>query len=115
MKKMRYLFACFVFGLLTLFSNHSYQAVIENEETNKEQVPETAEHKKFAEVKKNAKDLFEEKCSTCHSIGRPKSKTKTKDEWEITVMRMNNMHGAPITEEQARLIIGYLAENYGKK
>jgi cytochrome c5 len=115
MKKMRYLLACFVFGLLTLFSNHSDQAVIESEETNKEQVAETAEYRKFAEVKKNAKDLFEEKCSICHSLDRPKSKMKTKDEWEITVMRMTNMHRAPVTEAQARLIIDYLAENYGKK
>ena len=115
MKKIRYLFACFVFVLLTLFSNHSDQAVIESKETNKEQLAETAEQGKFAEIKKNAKDLFEEKCSICHPLDRPKSKTRTKDEWEITVMRMMNMHRAPITEAQARLIIDYLTENYGKK
>ncbi len=59
------------------------------------------------------KALFEQKCSTCHSADRPKSKTKTAAEWTKTVMRMKNVNGCPITDEEAKLIIGYLAKNYG--
>jgi mono/diheme cytochrome c family protein len=61
-----------------------------------------------------AQDLFEGKCSLCHSADRPKSKKKTKKEWEATVMRMKNVNGAPLSDEEAGIIIEYLAENYGK-
>jgi cytochrome c5 len=63
---------------------------------------------------KNAKKLFERKCSTCHSIERPKSKAKTKAEWKSTVMRMKNVNMAPISGEEATIIIDYLVEDYGK-
>jgi len=63
---------------------------------------------------KNAKQLFERKCSTCHSIERPKSKAKTKAEWKSSVMRMKNVNMAPISGEEATIIIDYLAEHYGK-
>lgn len=62
---------------------------------------------------KDAKALFEQKCSLCHSIDRPKSKKKSDDEWKSTVMRMKNVNGAPITDEEAEMIIKYLTENYG--
>ena len=64
--------------------------------------------------KVDAKAFFEQKCSTCHSIDRPKSKKKTAKEWESTVMRMKNVNGCPITDEEAKIIIDYLAKNYGK-
>jgi len=57
--------------------------------------------------------LFEQKCSICHSIERPKSKIKTRKEWETTVTRMRNEHDAPITDDEARMIIEYLTEHYG--
>ena len=66
------------------------------------------------EKKVEAKSLFEDKCSSCHSIDRPKSKKKTKEGWEKTVMRMKNVNGCPITDDQAKMIIHYLSENYGK-
>lgn len=62
----------------------------------------------------NAKLLFERKCGTCHSIEKPKSKTQTKGEWEKTVTRMKNVNMAPISNEEAKAIIDYLTENYGK-
>lgn len=62
----------------------------------------------------DAKGLFEGKCSTCHSIERPKSKKKTKQEWESTVMRMKNVNRCPITDQEAKIIIDYLAEHFGK-
>ncbi len=61
----------------------------------------------------NPKSLFEKKCSICHSIERPMSITKTKEGWEATVMRMKDENDAPISNEEARIIIDYLAENYG--
>ncbi len=64
--------------------------------------------------KVDAKALFEQKCSTCHSIDRPKSKKKTAKEWENTVMRMKNVNGCPITDEEAKIIIDYLSKNYSK-
>jgi hypothetical protein len=64
--------------------------------------------------KVDAKALFEQICSMCHSIDRPKSEKKTRNEWESTVMRMKNVHGCPIRDEEARIIIDYLSRNYGK-
>jgi len=61
-----------------------------------------------------ARQLFESKCGLCHSIDRPGSKNKTKEEWRTTVMRMKNVNRAPITAEEAEAIIDHLAENYGK-
>jgi cytochrome c2 len=62
----------------------------------------------------DAKALFEQMCSMCHSIDRPKSEKKTAKEWESTVMRMKNVHGCPIRDDEAKIIIDYLSKNYGK-
>ena len=62
----------------------------------------------------DAKALFEKKCSTCHSIKKPTSAKKTQSEWNETVMRMKNKNGAPVGDEEAKTIIAFLAENYGK-
>ncbi len=70
--------------------------------------------KELATSTVDAKSLFEEKCSICHSLERPKSKEKTYDEWEATVTRMKDVNGCPITDEEAKIIIDYLAKNYGK-
>jgi hypothetical protein len=61
-----------------------------------------------------AKDLFESKCSSCHSTQRPKSAKKTKEGWEETVIRMMKVRGASINDEEAEIIIDYLTKNYGK-
>ncbi len=66
------------------------------------------------ETKVDAKALFENKCSQCHSADKPKSKKKTEKEWESTVMRMKNVNGCKITDEEAKAIIGYLTAAYGK-
>lgn len=64
--------------------------------------------------KGKAEQLFESKCSLCHSINRPKSKKKSREGWESTVMRMKNKNGCPITDEEAKMIIDYLAEEHGE-
>jgi hypothetical protein len=66
------------------------------------------------ESKEDAKVLFEQLCSICHSIDRPKSERKTAKEWENTVMRMKNVHGCPIRDDEAKIVIDYLSKNYGK-
>jgi mono/diheme cytochrome c family protein len=64
-------------------------------------------------TKVDAKALFEKKCSQCHSADRPKSKKKTAAEWESTVARMQK-NGCPVTDEEAKIIVDYLANTYGK-
>lgn len=67
-----------------------------------------------AEKEENAgKTLFEKSCGKCHGLERPKTKKKTRAEWETTVLRMKKI-GATVTEEEAKLIIDHLSEAYKK-
>lgn len=66
------------------------------------------------ESSQKARALFNAKCSLCHSIERPMSKKKSPDAWRSTVMRMKNVNGAPITDEEANAIVEYLSEHFGK-
>ncbi|NTW59596.1 MAG: hypothetical protein HGB21_02810 [Nitrospirae bacterium] len=61
-----------------------------------------------------AQSLFEKKCSACHSTSRTTSQKKTAREWERTVLRMKNGYGAPMSDEEARAVIDYLAKNHGE-
>jgi len=65
-----------------------------------------------------AQMVFEETCSVCHSIDRPKSKKKSRAEWQETVKRMQDVNGArqkaDLTDEKALIIINHLSANYGK-
>jgi len=67
-----------------------------------------------AEEKKDAKQLFESKCRICHSIKKAESKRKTKEGWRETVTRMKDARKAPITNDEAEMIIDYLSQEYGK-
>ncbi len=58
--------------------------------------------------------LFQQKCSLCHSIERPTSKRKSENGWRETVMRMKNVNGCPLSEEEAERIIRYLSDTRGK-
>jgi cytochrome c5 len=62
----------------------------------------------------NAEELFERKCSICHFSNKAKAKKKTKAGWESTVMKMRSKKPSHMTEEEAKVIIDYLAETYGK-
>jgi cytochrome c5 len=72
-----------------------------------------AAHSSEGEAAEKAEALFKAKCSTCHAIERPKGKKKTPQGWEQTVMRMKNVNRAPLTDDEARAIIDYLAKEYG--
>jgi hypothetical protein len=62
----------------------------------------------------DAKTLFEKQCSVCHKFERATSKKKVPAGWEKTVKRMKESNGAKITDEEAKIITEYLANNYGK-
>jgi cytochrome c5 len=57
--------------------------------------------------------LLDQRCSTCHSADRPKSVRKTAAEWEQTVTLMMQ-HGAQLTAAEKKVLVDYLATNYGK-
>lgn len=60
------------------------------------------------------KALFEQKCSICHPFDRATAKKKDREGWEKTVLRMKNVNGAPVTDDEAQAIIGYLTANHGR-
>ncbi len=66
------------------------------------------------ETKVDAEGLFEAKCSVCHPTNKPKSKKWKRAKWEKTVKRMMKKKKTLMTDEEAEIIIDYLAENYGK-
>ncbi|MBL7032049.1 MAG: hypothetical protein ISR97_02575 [Nitrospira sp.] len=57
--------------------------------------------------------LYETKCSVCHALERSQSKSKSEKSWRKTVLRMKK-NGAPITDEEAEIIIRHLADTYGR-
>ncbi len=68
----------------------------------------------YAQEKIDAKALFEKKCSACHSTSRPKSLSKTKEEWTKSVTKCKEKKNSNISDEEAKIIIDYLAKTYGK-
>jgi cytochrome c551/c552 len=59
--------------------------------------------------------LFQEKCSACHKVDKATGKKKDAAGWEETVMRMIKKNKAAISDGEAKVIIDYLAKNYGVK
>lgn len=57
-------------------------------------------------------ELLEERCAACHSVSRVDGASKTQAQWEVTVERMRE-YGAELTDDEAQILIEYLAENYG--
>ena len=58
-------------------------------------------------------------CGTCHAsdaqgrMTRISYRRATPENWELTIRRMAALNGAPVTPEQARSILKYLADNHG--
>lgn len=75
---------------------------------------EAAERNDTMKQGMSAEQLFESRCSICHFSNKAKAARKTKEDWESTVMRMRNKKPSIMTEDEARMIIDYLAETYGK-
>jgi cytochrome c5 len=61
----------------------------------------------------DAKALFEERCSACHSFKKATSTTRTADEWKGVVGRMVGK-GANLSDTEQTAVIDYLAKNFGK-
>lgn len=57
--------------------------------------------------------LLRERCDVCHSLDRVEMARKTRDAWELTIMRMVGKGAALDAAEQAALI-EYLAATYGQ-
>jgi hypothetical protein len=55
-------------------------------------------------------------CAICHSLDYISQHATVLDRagWEKTVGKMINSMGAPINDADKRIIIDYLAQNYGK-
>jgi cytochrome c5 len=54
-------------------------------------------------------------CAICHSLDYITTQPKfSKSKWQAEVNKMIKVYGAPITEENARIIADYIANAYGK-
>lgn len=63
--------------------------------------------------REKARQLFEAKCSQCHSLDRPLKKNKDRAGWERTVGRMKGYAGGAISEADAATIVEYLVRVRG--
>lgn len=62
------------------------------------------------------RDVVEANCGSCHSLDYVPTNASfmTPKVWEVEVTKMVNAFGAPIAPADAKAIIDYLAQNYGK-
>jgi mono/diheme cytochrome c family protein len=58
------------------------------------------------------KELVQGGCALCHGLDRVTATNRSKDQWQTIVNRMIYF-GAPVTQDQATTIVGYLGTNYG--
>ncbi len=56
--------------------------------------------------------LVKAKCNTCHAMDVVTSARKTSTEWEDTVNRMIG-HGLKLDDQELKMVVDYLSENYG--
>lgn len=63
--------------------------------------------------------IIKERCQSCHlpkddgGWNRISDIRKTPEGWEMTLFRMNQVHGAGLTEDDARTLVQYLADTRG--
>ncbi len=64
----------------------------------------------------NGKDKVTAQCAMCHSLDYITLNTHIMDKagWEKTVNKMINAMGAPIEDNDKKIIIDYLASHYGR-
>ena len=65
----------------------------------------------------SGRDLTESRCIACHSLEYIPSNAPAMNRtgWDKTIQKMRDRFGAPITAEEARQILDYLATNYSGK
>jgi mono/diheme cytochrome c family protein len=61
-----------------------------------------------------ARDLFEDSCSSCHSLVRIRDYAFTKEEWREETKGMIS-EGTVLTDEELDLLLNYLAKNFGPR
>jgi sulfite dehydrogenase (cytochrome) subunit B len=61
------------------------------------------------------RDVVQNNCASCHSLDYPRTNSGFMDRktWEAEVNKMINAFGAPITSDDAKVIVEYLVTNYG--
>ena len=61
------------------------------------------------------RDLVEGYCNACHSLDYPRINATflNRQGWESEVNKMIKAYGAPIGPDDAKMIVDYLAANYG--
>jgi sulfite dehydrogenase (cytochrome) subunit B len=65
----------------------------------------------------SGRDLTVSRCIVCHSLEYIPSNAPAMNRtgWERTIQKMRDRFGAPITPDEARQILDYLAANYSGK
>jgi competence ComEA-like helix-hairpin-helix protein len=58
------------------------------------------------------KDVVESACSDCHSLERIKAERRDEEGWNSVIHEMLE-NGAPINPNDMRVIVSYLAKNFG--
>lgn len=60
------------------------------------------------------RDVVAARCAVCHNLDYIEMNAAVLDRagWENSIRKMIDRFGAPVGEEDARHILGYLAENY---
>ncbi len=61
------------------------------------------------------RELFVARCSSCHSVDYIEMHARfgTRALWESQVAKMRNAYKAPMTDEDAKVIVNYLERQYG--
>lgn len=64
-----------------------------------------------------ARDLTAARCAICHSVDYIQGNAPVLDRagWQKEIQKMRDRFGAPITDEEARQILDYLAGSYAGK
>src|SRR5262245_48795250 len=60
------------------------------------------------------KEILEKKCSTCHAPEQVTTFGRSAEEWHEVVVNMIDL-GAELTEEEAKVLVEYLAKNWPLK
>jgi mono/diheme cytochrome c family protein len=63
------------------------------------------------------REMLSQRCAICHSLDYIPSNAPALDRagWQKTIQKMRDRFGAPVTDDEARQILEYLAANYSGK
>ena len=75
------------------------------------EVPPIDEEQVSSDAALDGRALLEKRCTACHDLSRVTNKSKSLEEWRVTVERMVNK-GANLNTTEQEILIQYLAETY---